>query len=304
MFLFSSFLNRQAALLFVVAGLLFSNSLVYAADSKVFVSPAWLKKHQSTVKIIDMSEKANFQKFHIEGAIWVNYSWLIKPQDGLSVSGGVDYMADVLSQLGIKNSDHIVIYDDIGGLEASRLYWELDKLNHDKVNILDGGIVSWVLAGNKVTQQPPQRPAKTQYQVPKKTLTNALTADKTDVISAIKDPKIILMDTRTKAEYEGSSKEQRSGHIPGAILFDWSMAVDTKNGFKQQSTEQLLSSLRGKSINDLDQPILLYCNTAHRAARSYTMLKSIGFTNIKLYDGSIQEYSVDSSAPLKLGSRP
>ncbi len=288
----------------LIAGLLVSSNYVLAADSNVFVSPAWLKKHQSSVKIIDMSERANFQKFHIEDAIWVNYSWLIKPQNGLALSGGENYMADVLSQLGIKNSDHIVIYDDMGGLEASRLYWELDKLNHQKVNILDGGIVSWVLAGNKVTQKPPKRPAKTQYQVPSKTLTNALTANKSEVIAATKDANTLLIDTRTKEEYAGSSKQKRSGHIPSALWFDWSMSVDTKNGFKQQPTDKLLSSLRAKSVNNLKQPIIVYCNTAHRAARSYTMLKSIGFTNIKLYDGSMQEYSVDTALPLKMGSRP
>lgn len=301
----SSFIEKTTLLLsgFLIALMTLFSCQSYAQASKIFVSSKWLKSHQSKVKIIDMSDKSQFQKFHIEDALWVNYAWLIKPQNGLQLSGGADYMANVLSQLGIKNSDHLVIYDDMGGLEASRLYWELKKLNHAKVNILDGGIVSWILAGNKVTQQAPQRPAQSQYTVPKKHSTDALTADKKEVINA-KQNNVVLLDTRTEQEYIGNPKQKRSGHIPAAIWFDWSKAIDVQNGFKQYSNDNLLQNLRGVSLSDLKQPIIVYCNTAHRAARSFVMLKSLGFENVKLYDGSIQEYEIDKSLPLKLGKQP
>ncbi|GAB6070475.1 rhodanese-like domain-containing protein [Thiomicrorhabdus hydrogeniphila] len=275
----------------------------FAANQSVFVSPQWLMQHQSNVKVIDMSEQANYQKFHIKNAIWVSYGWLIKPKNRVELSGGSAYMANVLSQLGIKNSDHIVIYDDMGGLPASRLYWELKKLNHKNVHILDGGIVSWVLAGNPVTQKRPVRPNKTNYQASKKDLTKQLTAYKNDVIQAKKD-QVILIDARTKEEYTGNSKQPRSGHIPAALWFEWSNAVDLKNGFKQYPKETLLQTLRGMGVYDLNQPIIVYCNTAHRAARSFTMFKSLGFKHVKLYDGSIQEYLMDKSLPLKHGTRP
>lgn len=298
--------NQKLTLLFLLLittiSLAFSQAS-FANDTKVFVSPAWLKANQSKVKVIDMSDKANYQKFHIEDALWVNYAWLIKPQNSLQVSGGADYMASILSQLGITNSDHIVIYDDMGGLDASRLYWELKKLNHKNVNILDGGIVSWVLAGNKVTQQTPKRLIQSQYIVPKNHSTNALTADKSDIIDAKKD-NVTLIDTRSEQEYIGDSKNARSGHIPSAIWFEWSKAVDTQIGFKQYPNEELMTNLRGKSINDLATPIIVYCSTAHRAARTFTMLTSLGFSNVKLYDASIQEYEADKALPLKRGKQP
>jgi len=275
----------------------------FAADNKVFVSPKWLMQNQSNVKVIDMSEQANYQKFHIKNAIWVSYGWLIKPKNNVELSGGSAYMANVLSQLGIKNSDNIVIYDDMGGLPSSRLYWELKKLNHKNVHILDGGIVSWVLAGNPVTQKRPARPNKTNYQASQNDSTKKLTAYKNDVIQAKKD-QVILIDARTKEEYNGNPKQPRSGHIPAALWFEWSNAVDLKNGFKQYPKETLLQTLRGMGVYDLNQPIIVYCNTAHRAARSFTMFKSLGFKHVKLYDGSIQEYLMDKSLPLKHGTRP
>jgi len=275
----------------------------FAADNSVFVSPKWLMQHQSNVKVIDMSEQANYQKFHIKNAIWVSYGWLIKPKNRVELSGGSAYMVNVLSQLEIKKSDNIVIYDDMGGLPSSRLYWELKKLNHKNVHILDGGIVSWILAGNPVTQKRPTKPSKTHYQASQNDSTKKLTAYKSDVINAKKD-QVVLIDARSKAEYIGNPKQPQSGHIPAALWFEWSNAVDLKNGFKQYPKEQLLQTLRGMGVYDLNQPIIVYCNTAHRAARSFTMLKSLGFKHVKLYDGSIQEYLMDKSLPLKHGERP
>jgi thiosulfate/3-mercaptopyruvate sulfurtransferase len=34
------------------------------------------------------------------------------------------------------------------------------------------------------------------------------------------------------------------------------------------------------------------------------MLSSLGFTQLKLYDGSMQEYSIDNSLPLRVGEKP
>lgn len=116
-----------------------------ASQTPIFVSPEWVKEHQNEVKIIDLSEKLQYRKFHLPNATWINYAWLIRPQDGLELSGGTVYMANAMSQLGIKPTDYVVIYDNMGELNSSRLYWELAKMKHPKVSLMDGGLVSWVL---------------------------------------------------------------------------------------------------------------------------------------------------------------
>lgn len=213
-------------------------------------------------------------------------------------------MVQVLSELGIKNEDHIVIYDDMGNLDASRLYWELIKLKHPKVNIMDGGTVAWILDGYTVTQTVPDRLAKTFYRQPKRDLTDALTADKQEVLAAIQDPKTVLLDIRTEGEYVGDPKQKRSGHIPTALWFDWTWAINAYNGFKQDEEKALLNRLADIDIQDKNQPIIIYCNSGHRAARSVVMLQSLGFRDVKLYDASMQEYGIDESLPLKLGKQP
>lgn len=296
---FSLFINLISSFILTANASLSSNSI-----HSVFVTPEWAHQNQQALLFIDLSSQASYQKFHIENALWMNYDWLIKPQNGLALSGGTAYMSRVLSQLGITPETHIVLYDDMGNLNASRLYWELKKLNHRQISILDGGTVAWVLKGFKVTQSPPLRPTKTIYPEPTSHLTNVLTADKMDVREAIKNPSILLIDTRSFEEYVGDSKQKRSGHIPNAVFFEWSLAIDMKNGFRQIESTTLLAYLKTLGIEDKNQPIITYCHTGHRAARLISMLDSLGFTHVKLYDGSMQEYAIDNSLPLRVGDKP
>ncbi|MDG6773140.1 rhodanese-like domain-containing protein [Thiomicrorhabdus sp. ZW0627] len=274
------------------------------SQNDVFVTADWVTKHQDKLLLVDLSSQQAYQKFHLPSAIWVNYDWLIRPQNGLALSGGEKYMVMVLSQLGIQPQDHIVLYDDIGNLNASRLLWELKKLGHNKVSLLDGGIVEWILKGKPVTQTVPKRLPISHYPLPTNNLTDVLTADKKEVLAAIDDPKITLLDARSEPEYIGDKKQKRTGHIPSARWFDWSEALDVTNGFKQLPQNKLLDHLKSLGISDKQQPIIVYCNSGHRASRSMAMLESLGFNHVKLYDGSMQEYGIDKTLPLKLGKTP
>ncbi len=211
----------------------------------------------------------------------------------------------MLSQLGINENDHLVIYDNMGNLDASRLYWELNKLNHKKVSMLDGGSVAWVLAGYPVTQQIPQT-KPTKYQASKTNFEDKYTANKKEVLAAIKNKNTLLLDTRSKAEYFGNpkNKKQRTGHIPTALFFPWEVSVDGKNGYQQRNEKGINEFLNYLKITDKNKSIIAYCNSGHRAARVFTLLKSQGFENIKLYDASMQEWELSKDNPLKTGKNP
>lgn len=214
-------------------------------------------------------------------------------------------MVKLLSKLGISEKGYIVIYDNEGNLKASRLYWELDKLNHQKVSMLDGGSIAWVLAGQPVTQnQTPRKPA--QYVANKINREDALTANKKEVFAAIKDPKSILLDTRSKQEYLGNPKDKTrpQGHIPSALFFPWEVSVDGGNGYRQRDNKKLSEFFNYLNMQDKNAPIIAYCNSGHRAARVFTLLKSSGFQNVKLYDASMQEWGLSKENPLKLGKNP
>ena len=292
-------------LIVAIFSIIIINSTLVLAKSPTLVSPQWLKENLAKVVLIDLSDQAQYQQFHLPNAIYVNYQWLIKPQDGLALSGGTKHMQKILSQLGINQQDHLVIYDNMGNLNSSRLYWELMKLNHPKVSMLDGGLISWVLASYPVTQAKTNY-KKTNYKINKADFTDKYTANKEEVFASINDKNTILLDTRSKAEYFGNpkNKTRQTGHIPTAIFFPWEVAVDIKNGFRQKNDQKITIFLNSLKITDKNKQIIAYCNSGHRASRVFTLLKSKGFKNIKLYDASMQEWELSANNPLKIGMKP
>ena len=112
--------------------LLITSNLAFSASS-ILVDVNWLEKNMnsSSVRLIDMSDDTQFQRFHIPGAIHLPYAAINqRNKKGVSLSVGQDHIIKILGFLGIQAKDHIVIYDDMGGLHAGRFFWELEKIGH------------------------------------------------------------------------------------------------------------------------------------------------------------------------------
>ena len=284
---------------------LFLHTSIAFSASSFLVDINWLQKYlnSSDVRLIDMSDDTQFQRFHIPGATHLPYSAINKRnKKGVSLSVGQNHIVKILGLLGIQSKHHVVIYDDMGGLHASRLFWELEKIGHKKISIVDGGLVKWILAGKKVTAD--IRNVKTvKYITNRKSgRNNVVTAE--EILKSEFNNKNILLDVRTKDEYVGHPRNPRGGHIPQAKWWEWSQAVNFENAFKMQNNATLKKQLQQVGVNNTDTPITLYCQSAHRASQSYFTLRQLGYKNVKIYDGSMSEYSKIKSAPLKKGLIP
>ncbi|MFV2061589.1 MAG: sulfurtransferase [Gammaproteobacteria bacterium] len=274
----------------------------YAAS--IFIdSQSLLKKlNNDDLVIIDMSDDTQYQRFHLPKALYLPYRAINqRNKQHISKSIGSDNVAKLLSYMGVTEKNDIVIYDDMAGLHAARLYWELERLGHKKVAILNGGLVSWVLNNYKVTNKP-FNPVKSNY-VPSKS-SSITVASLSDVMAASKDSNIILLDVRSKEEYYGNPKNPRSGHIPTARWWQWQQAVDFENGFTQRKSSELMKSLQTVGVSNKNTDIIVYCQSGHRASQTYMTLKNLGFKKVRLYDGSMAEYSSNKTAPLIKGKNP
>ena len=279
-------------------------STSFAAEP--LVETQWLKANinNPNIVLIDMSDETQYQRFHIQNAIQLPYHVLNKKlKNGVSLSIGSENIIKLLGLLGVTASTHVIIYDDIGGLHAGRLYWELERVNHKNVSVLNGGLVKWILDGNPVTAKTFQPTRKTNYQATKKTSNEAL-ATINDVLPSSRDKNTLLLDVRTKEEYVGNVKQRRSGHIPGAILWSWDNSINFENQFKFKQKNILVKELNKLGLKQKNQPVILYCRSAHRASQSYLTLRSLGFNNVKVYDGSMKQYAISANAPLAKGIKP
>ncbi len=286
----------------VVLGLWLATGAVAAP---VFVDGAWLEKQLTNPKvvIVDMSDDDNqYLRFHLPGAPRLPYDVLVKERKTDKVKIRLDDadLARVLGRLGIARDSHVVAYDDMGGLNAARLFWELERIGHREVSVLDGGLVQWILDGRKVVNAPVKR-ASVTYEIKNALRDNE--ASLQQVRQAADSRAALLLDVRSDEEYVGDAKQPRTGHIPGARLWPWELTVDFDRGFVRRDDAALKKSL-GQVGADPNAPVIAYCRSGHRAARAYLALRGLGYENVKLYANSMNEYAAARAAPLKQGKTP
>lgn len=277
-----------------------------AMAAPVYVSTDWLAGKQAgkNVVIVDMSASdLQYTRFHIPGAIRLPYRALVKYNKVKKYSIRISNkeLSAQLGKMGISRNHYVVIYDDMGGLEAGKLFWHLEQIGHPAVSVVDGGLVKWILEGRKVSNKPVKRKPAV-YKIAGRGLKNE--ARLADVLKASRGGKTILLDVRTIEEYVGNVRKGRGGHVPGALLWQWDKSLQIPAGFTRRKPQQLLGGLRKLGVDGKNKPIIAYCRSGHRAAQSYLVLRSLGFNKVRLYSNSMNEYGSIRTAPLRQGTRP
>ncbi|UCH53696.1 MAG: sulfurtransferase [Pseudomonadota bacterium] len=301
-----------------------------AAAVAPFVEGRWLEKHLNDARlaIVDMSDEGQYQRFHLPGAIRLPYQALVKrrliaatdektkngagkmksastaaPVDKPAIPVRLDNaeLAKLLGQLGITRDKYVVIYDDVGGLNAGRLFWELERIGHPKVSVLEGGLVKWILEGRKVVNNAPL-PRPTAYTLGEGGRDNEAQIDDVQRAAATRDA--LLLDVRTPEEYLGAPNKPRTGHVVGAQFWPWEQALNIPKGFTRADESALRQSLARVGVRERERPVILYCQSGHRAAQTYLTLRSLGFDNVRLYANSMNEYALLPDRPLKQGAKP
>jgi len=284
--------------------LLFLGQSLLAAP--VMVDTEWLAKHKNddNIVLVDMTaDDLQYSRYHIPGAIRIAYSDLVtrRKKDKVSVRLPDGVLEKGLGSLGINADSYIVIYDDIGSMEAGRLFWELERIGHKNMSILDGGLVQWVLDGRKVDNKPVKlKPSS--YVSNGAGIENE--ADLAFIQNASEKGTVTLLDVRSQEEYIGHPRYPRSGHVPGAQWWPWENNVAFTDGFKLKPDQQLLASLKAVGVVDKKAPLAVYCRSGHRASQSYLTLRKLGFENVRLYDASMAEYEKNKLAPVVRGRSP
>lgn len=262
--------------------------------------------------IIDVRDGEDYASEHISGAISIPQMFyhLSKTADEDLEEARVLFQ-ELAQKAGVTSDTLVILYEDgmasrFGG--SFRGWWWLNFFGHDKAAVLDGGYKEWVAAGlpvDDVAVVP--RPSDVRF-----TLNESVLARKDDVLAAVDDPGVVLLDNRDAREWfcEGSSPydtpeedfSPRRGRIPGATWVQWTDLMDDSDSPTFRSAEEIRAIMKSKGIEP-DHDVIIYCFKGSRASNTFAALKYAGFTRLRNYLGSWYEWAADDSLPIETGSR-
>lgn len=125
-----------------------------------------------------------------------------------------------------------------------------------------------------------------------------VSSDADSIIQKLDQPGTALLDARSAVEYSGEKKfAAKAGHIPGAIHYEWTEALDKNRNMRLLPEAQIQSQLDGLGFSR-DQEIICYCQSHHRSALVWAVLKQLGYANVKGYPGSWSDWGNRDDTPV------
>ena len=196
-----------------------------------------------------------------------------------------------MSALGVGDKTRVVLYDAKRTVWAARVWWMLRWIGFDSVAVLDGGLEAWKAANLPLSTEPANHPAG-QLTV---NLRPELIADRDEVFAAIGNDKIQIVDALPESHYRGEMvMYEWPGHIPGASNTPSSSLVNESGQYRP--TGELAALFAGTP----DNRTITYCGGGVAASSNAFILTRLGFTDVAVYMGSLQEWTSSMDNPMEV----
>lgn len=268
------------------------------AQQPVIVTPQWLHENLNDPNLVILYTgfviKGDFDREHIEGSRFLWADWLA-PNTPEANMNAVDVKTATkrLQDLGInKNSKIVLCHKGQDVTITSRMFCSLENFGlRGKVSYLNGGIEAWKKAGYAVTNN-----ASVYKKGNYVASINPVLVNKDYVLNALSSKSQVVVDARMKRWYDGDvTGNPRDGHITGAVNIPYPDMVDSTNSIKPTA---ILEKNFATVVPDKSKEIVLYCFIGQTACVDYLVGRSLGYT-MKVYDGSMQEWSRDEKLPME-----
>ena len=264
----------------------------------VIVSPQWLNDNMNDPSLVVIQPsflKIDYENEHIKGARYLWPDWLTanSPEGTYNPPDPKD-ATKVLQNLGINKDSKVVLCHVFGDVSmTARMFITLENLGlRDRVFFLNGGLNAWKKAGFPVTKEIPEV-KKGNFVA---TVSTPLLVDKEYVLQSLKTKSAEVVDARMKRFYDGDpTGNPRDGHITGALNLAYTDMIDSTNTIKP--TEVLQKNFQAV-LPDKSKEVVTYCFIGQTASVIYLTGRSLGY-NVKVYDGSMQEWSRRPELPME-----
>ena len=186
------------------------------------------------IRIVDLSRASVYEQLHIPHAIHLQPKYLVAQQEQANgVLPDLEGLQALIEKLNISPQHHVVVYDDEGGAWAGRLIWNLHCLGFQHTSLINGGIHGWLGAGLPTTAEvDPVKPVAELLSIDLATV-QQYRVEYQELLNQVEEQNIQLWDCRSNDEYTGLRlAARRGGHIPNALHFEWSTALNRENHLK------------------------------------------------------------------------
>lgn len=268
-----------------------------AQEQPVIVSAQWVHENLQDPKMVIVQVNGlqlDYEAEHISGARFLWPDWLAanSPQ-GTFNPPGESTLTQVLQQLGINKDSKVVLCHTKSDISVTaRMFLTMEYAGlKGKVFFLNGGLEAWKKAGYPVTSAIPVV-KKGNF----KAAIEPVIVDRNYVLQSMQNPETVIVDARMKRFYDGDpTGYPRDGHITGAKNLPYTDLFDSTNFIKPGSD---LARYFETVVPAKENEIITYCFIGQTASVIYLTGRSAGY-NVKLYDGSMQEWSRLNSLPIE-----
>jgi len=245
---------------------------------------------------------AIYQENHIPGAQFLHIETLRMSEHGVPCKmHALPVLGSIFGRLGIHRETPVVAYATrpLDHISATYTVWSLAVTGNTRGIVLDGGMNRWTAEERPLTQQYPDV-SETCYQVD---FDESIFADLHYVAEKLDDPGVVLVDSRTRGQYDGTAgTTMRLGHLPGAILHNYIW------DFHPDGTYLPLPALRERYRRAgivPEKEIITYCVTGREGSAIWFMLKCLlGYPRVRLYQASLSEWAAHPELPMINGGEP
>lgn len=272
------------------------------------VGGEWLANNRDSVLVLDArKETTSFADGHIPGAVLVdvNKIRIDRKIDGKTLTRmrpDAASFEQFMRAHGVDNDSLVVLTHrgetpgQVAG--AARLYWHMKYYGFERVALLDGGNRSWVEAlEDLVSESGPVNAG--DYRVGAEN--PEILATMNQVRHALGNDAVTLVDTRELRYHVGLDKKDyvyAYGHIPGSRSLPYKFLNPAKGSTRYLDRDIYVSLLDSLRI-DIDDSLILYCNSAYECSSNWFVLHEIlGKPDVRIYDGSLHQWTQYESNPM------
>jgi thiosulfate/3-mercaptopyruvate sulfurtransferase len=253
----------------------------------------------------DTRDEATFLKGHIPGAVNVG-----DVNAELRDPNKEDYLPlpqleKILGAAGIDPQREIVVYGVRGATASYFAHLTLRYFGAKSAYVYHDGIDGWRATGLPIATQAAARKPVTLSLKPQP----GVTVSTEEVAAAVRQRSAQIVDARTVREFKGEDiRSLRGGHIPGAVNLPYEQNWQDPQALAKLQRGQTRDSagMSLKPVEDLrklytgldpNKETIVYCQSGVRAAETATVLRDLGFKDVKVYDSSWLGYGNNLALP-------